>query len=44
VDAHFDLPSSDDFDWESDDDEMEDMLLLLLVQILHEKANRERKS
>jgi hypothetical protein len=43
VDEYFDSSSSDDFDYESDDEEIEDMLLLVAVYSLHDEANWKRK-
>jgi hypothetical protein len=36
-------PSSDDSYWESNDDKIEDILLLVVVQNLHDEENRETK-
>jgi hypothetical protein len=43
VHAYFDLSSSDDSDWESKNNEIEDMLLLVAVQNLHDGENWKRK-
>jgi hypothetical protein len=43
VGVYFDLSSLDDSDWESYDDEIEDMLLVVAVQKLHSEASRKRK-